>query len=50
MRKMHVELRITSSLTSLDICALTMLLNFNHSNYNTEQENKIMVPNEKLIL
>ena len=37
VRKRHLELIwITRKLTSLDICALTMFRNFNHSNYNTE--------------
>ena len=50
MRKRHLELIwITRRLTSLDICTLTMFRNFNYSNYNTEQENKIMVGNEKSI-
>ena len=30
-------------MTSLAICTLTMFRNFNYSNYNTEEENKIMV-------
>ena len=51
MRKRHLELIwITRRLTSLDVCTLTIFRNFNYSNYNTEQENKIMVRNEKLIL
>ena len=48
MRKRHLEFWITRRLTSLDICALTMFRKFNYSNYNTGEENKIMVRNEKI--
>ena len=48
MRKRHLEFWITRRLTSLDICALTMFQNFNYSNNNNGEENKIMVRNEKL--
>ena len=47
MRKRHLEFLITRRLTSLDICALTMLRIFNYSNYNTGEENKIMGRNKK---
>ena len=48
MRKRRLEFWITRGLTCLDICVMTMFRNFNNSNYNTGEENKIMVSNEKI--